>query len=199
MIISSKHLLSGAVILPMGILFTTTVMAETCTSAPDCAALGYTKSSSDCPDGGIKCPFDTSKYYCPSEKAPECPIGSYKDCEAIHDYWRNDFSTQTSLADGTKCYQCRSAQCSDFGYLDSKPSDSLIGSGCNYKSYTSCTMAGVDLSNGRLNCYDCVPNKYGYGRGLLVTCSGTTYCCGSGGNTIGCSNVISGLGGCIKY
>lgn len=30
--------------------------ALTCTAAPDCADLGYTKTS--CPKGGIKCPFD---------------------------------------------------------------------------------------------------------------------------------------------
>ena len=35
-----------------------------CTKAPDCATLGYTKTSADCPKGGVKCPFDSSKMFC---------------------------------------------------------------------------------------------------------------------------------------
>lgn len=33
-----------------------------CTPSPDCASLGYTAAS--CPNGGVKCPFDTSKWHC---------------------------------------------------------------------------------------------------------------------------------------
>ena len=40
-----------------------------CTETPDCSALGYTKNSSDCPDGGIKCPFDDRKMFCVSGEA----------------------------------------------------------------------------------------------------------------------------------
>lgn len=35
-----------------------------CTAAPDCASLGYTKTAAQCPDGGMKCPFDSSKMFC---------------------------------------------------------------------------------------------------------------------------------------
>lgn len=35
-----------------------------CTKAPNCATLGYTKTSTDCPKGGVKCPFDSSKMFC---------------------------------------------------------------------------------------------------------------------------------------
>lgn len=35
-----------------------------CTKAPDCATLGYTKTSADCPKGGVKCPFDSNKMFC---------------------------------------------------------------------------------------------------------------------------------------
>ena len=38
--------------------------AVTCTATPDCATLGYTKTASDCPDGGVKCPFNSSKMFC---------------------------------------------------------------------------------------------------------------------------------------
>ena len=33
-----------------------------CTPSPDCASLGYTATS--CPNGGVKCPFDTTKWHC---------------------------------------------------------------------------------------------------------------------------------------
>lgn len=35
-----------------------------CTATPDCTTLGYTKSADSCPDGGIKCPFDSSRMFC---------------------------------------------------------------------------------------------------------------------------------------
>ncbi len=41
----------------------------TCTATPDCASLGYTKSASQCPDGGMKCPFDSSKMFCVNAEA----------------------------------------------------------------------------------------------------------------------------------
>ena len=40
-----------------------------CTATPDCSTLGYTKNASDCPDGGIKCPFDDRKMFCVSGEA----------------------------------------------------------------------------------------------------------------------------------
>ena len=35
-----------------------------CTKAPDCATLGYNKTATDCPKGGVKCPFDSNKMFC---------------------------------------------------------------------------------------------------------------------------------------
>ena len=44
--------------------------AQTCTSAPSCAALGYDKSSSDCSGQAmLKCPFDQSKVFCAGTSA----------------------------------------------------------------------------------------------------------------------------------
>ena len=51
-------------ILPHGGLAQTSNI--TCTAAPDCASLGYTKSIDQCPDGGMRCPFDQSKMFCVS-------------------------------------------------------------------------------------------------------------------------------------
>ncbi len=43
-------------------LLPTLTQAETCTATPDCKSLGYTETS--CPDGGVKCPWNTSLMYC---------------------------------------------------------------------------------------------------------------------------------------
>ena len=51
----------------------------TCTQAPDCAALGYTQTEAQCASKpAIKCPFDTSKYYCKQTPVIEgCTVGSF--------------------------------------------------------------------------------------------------------------------------
>ena len=51
----------------------------TCTDAPDCAALGYTQTEAQCASKpAIKCPFDTSKYYCKQTPVIEgCTVGSF--------------------------------------------------------------------------------------------------------------------------
>ena len=64
--------------------------AQSCTEAPDCAELGYTKSVSDCSGKTILyCPFDSTKAYCNDETScdslgftdtiSECP-GEYTVC-----------------------------------------------------------------------------------------------------------------------
>lgn len=202
MIINLKQILNTAALVPACLLFSgSSAMAENCTASPSCSSLGYTQSASDCPDGGIKCPFDTSNYYCPPKKAPDCPNGFYKNCEAIHNYWKNDTSkTTTTLADGTKCYQCRNIDCTDYSYLNNMPSKSVIGTGCNKKTYNSCSSiaVGVPSSSGTefLLCYKCTNNRYGSGRGTLVACS-KTYCCGT--SDISCSLAETGIGGCMPY
>ncbi len=35
-----------------------------CTQTPDCETMGYIYTAEECPNGGVKCPFDTSKYFC---------------------------------------------------------------------------------------------------------------------------------------
>ena len=63
--------------------------ALTCTAAPNCADLGYTKTSC-AGGGGVKCPFDSSKMFCIREG-----MGSeYKFVNAISRY-------QIAYSDGT--------------------------------------------------------------------------------------------------
>ena len=35
-----------------------------CTQTPDCETMGYIYTADECPNGGVKCPFDISKYFC---------------------------------------------------------------------------------------------------------------------------------------
>ncbi len=35
-----------------------------CAQSPDCEAMGYKYTADECPNDGVKCPFDTSKYFC---------------------------------------------------------------------------------------------------------------------------------------
>ncbi len=35
-----------------------------CTQTPDCEAMGYKYTADECPNDGVKCPFDTTKYFC---------------------------------------------------------------------------------------------------------------------------------------
>ena len=57
-----KILLLAGTILCAGI---SAANAQTCSTPPSCAALGYTKAKDDCKGiQSLQCPFDTSKYYC---------------------------------------------------------------------------------------------------------------------------------------
>ena len=75
--------------------------AQSCTTAPSCSALGYTKSVSQCSGKNIiKCPFDTALVFCedgPScdslgftDTVSECP-GSYVKCPTDSSKGKCDF------------------------------------------------------------------------------------------------------------
>lgn len=214
---------------------------------------GYTKSAADCTGkSAIKCPFDTSKYYCQdsinncqagtflnngncevcsgntysearAESCTACPEGTNVNSDHTGCVCKGSFKfpcsgTGYASGNGIVCngkyesctcsadyrwdgLSCKSDTCGAHGYLSTRPDSSKIGTGCNYKDYNSCTT--VSIANRTDNkseiCYNCTSNPYGSGRGVLRTCNGTQYCCGSGGNSMECSNVIIGIGGCIKY
>ena len=92
-----------------------------CTQTPDCETMGYIYTADECPNGGVKCPFDISKYFCfgPSEnEKPSVPTGGYccgytDECGygngtssmfdgICHNYW------------GMNCYN----KCKSMGYPD---------------------------------------------------------------------------------
>ena len=74
--------LRGMTVLFLLACFPSVSQAETCTPTPDCKSLGYTETS--CPDGGVKCPWNTSLMYC-CKKCEDKPqtglIGDFYYCE----------------------------------------------------------------------------------------------------------------------
>ena len=61
-----------------------------CTETPDCATLGYTKTASQCPDGGIKCPFDGNKMFCVSGESIDY---TYQNTLTLYDIAYSDGTT----------------------------------------------------------------------------------------------------------
>lgn len=64
------------------LLMSKTTFAQTCSTPPSCATLGYTKSSSDCSGQPmLKCPLDTTKVFCASSSTtsttPTTPTTTY--------------------------------------------------------------------------------------------------------------------------
>lgn len=60
-------------ILGLAVFSLETGIAEAaCTLAPNCTEMGYTKTASECKNGSVKCPWNTSMVYC----SPSCSIGN---------------------------------------------------------------------------------------------------------------------------
>ena len=92
-----------------------------CTQTPDCETMGYIYTADECPNGGIKCPFDISKYFCfdPSEnEKPSVPTGGY--CcgytdECGYSGGTSSFYDSSCQREfGKSCYQL----CKSYGYPD---------------------------------------------------------------------------------
>ena len=81
--------LRGMTMLFLLACFPSVSQAETCTPTPKCEDLGYTETS--CPDGGVKCPWNTSLMYC-CKKCATCEV---KTCQ-VGDVLYGD----------KKCYTC---------------------------------------------------------------------------------------------
>ncbi len=86
-----------------------------CTQTPDCETMGYIYTADECPNGGVKCPFDTSKYFCfdPSEnESPSVPTSGY--CcgytdECGYNEISNSHDNECQTIYGQNCYEtCKS-------------------------------------------------------------------------------------------
>lgn len=63
-------------VLGMSLGFAGSATAQTCTPTPNCTTLGYSKTSAQCPNGGVKCPWNTSLMYCSPTANNTLAIGS---------------------------------------------------------------------------------------------------------------------------
>ncbi len=141
-----KYLLLGTVII------SGPAYAAECTSAPDCAALGYTMTASDCGEKAyIKCPFDTSKIFCQADI--ECTVANCAACKQ---------------GSGTQCAVCKS------GYeLNGTTCRKSCSSGYS-RSVTSCS-SNYCFSQDSAGCGKCTAKNDcpGYSDTLNLTSS---YC-----------------------
>lgn len=125
----------------------------TCTKAPDCASLGYNQTEAECASKpSLKCPFDTSKYYCKQTPVVEgCTVGSYlytdRSCSSTLDKSRTlvgmVFDPVKKLAVNVKVYKDGSrgldtidvpfAQITPLGMEYCSPANALIDCGIDGK------------------------------------------------------------------
>lgn len=156
------------------------VKAE-CKTTPDCTAMGYTKTEKDCPNGSIKCPWNTSLVFCDAEIVQEslaCQLitavtvpanghctGTNVNCPSKCTEWAcNDGYTKS----GETCNKIVAKTCASYGYSSTK------------KPATSWTCVSVNV--GGLSCYDCtekIPstrdNCPGGMKGTHCYCTGGTH------------------------
>ena len=141
--------------------------AQSCTTAPSCSALGYTKSVSQCSGKNmIKCPFDTALVFCedgPScdslgftDTVSECP-GSYVKCPTDSSKGKCDFEASP----GDLKYSLRTSDHN--GWLL-----------CNGRSYSSSQYPELYAAiSGSFGSY--LPNYSGYFLKAASTSSASTF------------------------
>ena len=159
-----KYLLLGTVII------SGPSYAAECTSAPDCAALGYTMTVSDCGDKAyIKCPFDTSKIFCQKDivctvaNCAACKQGSGTQCAVCKSgYELNGTTCRKSCSSG---YYRSTTSCSS-NYCFSQDSAGcgkcVLKDDCTGYNYTDLDQAQKICPNGVYVCSECStsPRKY---------------------------------------
>ena len=88
-----------------------------CTQTPDCETMGYIYTADECPNGGVKCPFDISKYFCfdPSDtnnSFPDPSVPTEGTCCGYIDSC--GYAGGTSSANDTYCQSYFGRSCYDY-------------------------------------------------------------------------------------
>ena len=92
-----KLLMITSAIMGLGCLYPTTISAQTCTAAPSCADMGYTKTVSDCSGKTtLKCPFDLSAVSCEEEDSSSSSGGAEWDWENMLNCSKLTYTTETN-------------------------------------------------------------------------------------------------------
>ncbi|MBE6452587.1 MAG: hypothetical protein E7012_03765 [Alphaproteobacteria bacterium] len=103
----NKYTITSVMIL----LSSTSLAQDSCMVRPSCADMGYTKSATDC-DGkkAIRCPFDTTLFYCPESGFSEYPLEACPDngvCSELTQYKLDSCQNSYELSsDGLTCNAC---------------------------------------------------------------------------------------------
>ena len=121
-------------------LFSLEANAQECVDAPDCTELGYTQTEADCPNGAVKCPWNTGLVFC------GCGEDYQYSCDDANEIAGNskcgDYYTSCNCASG---YEWKEGRC-----VSSRPkcnignifySDNTCTSAANYNS--SKTVLGI--------------------------------------------------------
>lgn len=109
-----KQLLKIAMV-PVCTLLAGTSLASDCTSSPDCKALGYTKTSEQCQNNGVKCPFGEA-WYCP------CNISHAYTCTGL-----NESPSPAKCGNKYRMCNCATGTHWDTSKCVSSEGDCLIG------------------------------------------------------------------------
>ena len=89
-------------------LFSLEAEAQECVDAPSCTDLGYTQTEADCPNGSVKCPWNTSLVFCGTIAEQKCAIGDiyYTDNTCLpaykHDSSKTVLGVVVYVTDGGK-------------------------------------------------------------------------------------------------
>ena len=124
----------------------------------DCAKLGYTKSASQCPDGYLKCPYNSAAVFCEDSEGATQPSGT--KCTDIEGCLEcNSFDLNTNSAVCTKCATGYSllrgrclkggvavSDCTLYGYYNG--TDTC----CTKAQYDDCTYVGSNGSTKECKC-----------------------------------------------
>lgn len=125
--LKSMTFLSG--VLGCSLMVETSSALAACVSG-DCAGLGYTKSASDCSGvDAIRCPFDTSKYFCVKQTATEEDCGWFGtsingicQCKTDYDFYTGvEYTGNSVLASGQSLVNALSGQSSSQYEIDIWP------------------------------------------------------------------------------
>ena len=121
-------------------LFSLNAEAQECVDAPSCTELGYTQTEADCPNGAVKCPWNTGLVFC------GCGEDYQYSCDDANEIAGNskcgDYYTSCNCASG---YEWKEGRC-----VSSRPkcnigdifyTDNTCTSAANYNS--SKTVLGV--------------------------------------------------------